>query len=85
MPRMIEREVRTNGEPILVIRSIRLLKGGLRRMDIAVSIAELNGANSPPPADTAAVITIKVRPENTATSRKKIFLIALVRFILSCI
>jgi hypothetical protein len=83
--RMIDNAVRTKGEPILVISSIKLLKGGLRIIDIALSIAKLNGESSPPPADTAAVITTNVRPENTATSRKKMFLIALVRFILSCI
>ncbi len=71
---------RIKGEPRLVIRSIMVVKNGVRKCTRAVSTALLKGVSSPLPLVTPAVTTIRANPENTATKRNKIFFITRVMF-----
>ncbi len=66
---------------MLVMKSIKLVRAGVRRWETTVSIRVLKGVSSPTPEVAPAVRIMRVRPEKMAMSRKKIFFIVRERFI----
>ncbi len=73
--------VRTKGEPMLVMKSIRLVSAGVRMCEMTVSMRVLKGVSSPTPEVAPAVRMIRVRPEKMAIRRKKMFFTVRERFI----
>lgn len=81
MDKITAKLVRTKGEPMLVMKSIRFVRAGVRMCEMTVSIRVLKGVSSPTPEVAPAVRMIRVRPEKMAIRRKKMFFTVRERFI----